>query len=67
MVPIDACDDGEHNGGDLIAGDLAVGEFSPIKAPPLFYFTVMWGWVDCGTHALVTTGCIDRVHVAFRV
>jgi len=55
---------GEHVGGDLIAGDLAIGEFSPIKAPPLFYFAVMWGRVYCGTRASVTAGCMDRVHLA---
>ena len=66
-VPVDARDDGEHNDGDLVVGDLAVGEFSPVKAPPLFCFAIIWGWVDCGTYALVTVGCIDRVHLAVRV
>ena len=66
-VLVDARDDGEHNGGDLVVGDLVVGEFSSVKAPPLFYFTIMWGRVDCGTHASIAAGCIDRVHLAFRV
>jgi len=66
-VPVDARDDGEHNGGDLVTGDLAVGEFSAVKAPPLFYFTIMWGRVDYETRALVTAGCIDRVYLAVRV
>ena len=34
-VPVDARDDGEHNGGDLIVGNLVVGEFSPVKADAL--------------------------------
>ena len=34
---------GEHIGGDIFVGDLTIGEFSPVKAPPLFCFTVMWG------------------------
>ena len=51
-VPVDARDDGEHNIGDLVIGDLAVDEFSLVKAPPLFYFTIMWGQVDCRTRML---------------
>ena len=66
-VPVDARDDGEHNGGDLVVSDLTVGEFSLVKALPLFCFAVMWGWVDYATCASVTAGCIDRVHLAFRV
>ena len=60
-------DDVEHNGGDPIVGDLTVCEFSPVKASPLFCFAVMWGRLDYGTRVSVTAGCIDRVHLAFRV
>ena len=61
-VPVDARDDGEH-----VTGDLADGEFLPVKALPLFCFTIMWGRVDYGTHTSVIAGCIDRVHLAFGV
>ena len=47
-VPTGAQGCGEHNGGDLVAGDLADGEFSPVKAVALLGFTNVWGQVDYG-------------------
>ena len=38
----------EHNDGDLDAGDLANGKFSPVKAVALLGFTNVWGQVDYG-------------------
>ena len=66
-APVDARGNKEHNGGDLIAGDLAVGEFSPVKAPPYLGLTNMWGRLTFGARASVTAGCMDRVYLAFRV
>jgi len=63
-APIDARGNGEHNGGDLIAGDLAVGEFSPVKAPPCLGLTDVWGRLTFGARTLVTAGCMDRVYLA---
>jgi hypothetical protein len=33
----------EYDGGDLVAGNLADGEISPVKPPP--HFSVSYGWV----------------------
>ena len=55
-VPVDARDDGEHNDSDLIFGDLAVGEFPPVIAPPLLCASVKWGWFDRGPLLSVAVG-----------
>ena len=37
-VPLGAGDHGKFNGEDATAGDLAIGELSPVKRRPLFQF-----------------------------
>ena len=66
-VPVDAEEDGEHIGADLVAGDLADREFSPVKAGALLGFTDMWGQLTRGAQSLTPLWCIDRVHLAVRV
>ena len=66
-VPIGAEEDGEHVGADLVAGDFADGEFSPIKVAALLGFTDVWGKLTHGAQSSVPLWCIDRVHLAVRV
>ena len=47
---------GEHNGGDLIAGDLANNKVSLVKARALLGFTDVWGQLDCGPPLSATMG-----------
>ena len=55
---------GEHNGGDLVTGDLAVDEFSPVKAPPCLGLTDVWGRLTSRARVSFIAGIMDRVYLA---
>ena len=63
-VPIDAYGDGEHDGGDLVAGDLAISELPLVKAAPYLCVSVRWDQLTYGTRASVVVGALDRVYLA---
>ena len=49
---------GEHDAGDIAAGELAVTVLYS-------YLAVKWGELTYGTHASVVVGVLDRVHVVY--
>ena len=55
---------GEHVGGDLAAGDLAIDELWPVNHRALLYVPIKRGPLTHGPPLLASLGCIDRVHVA---
>ena len=65
-MPVSARGGGEHVGEDLVAGDLADGEFSPVKPLPLHRLTDAWDRVDSGPRCQ-PLGALGRVYLAFRV
>ena len=42
-APVDAHGDGEHDGEDLVAGDLTVDELSSVNRRALLCLAVKWG------------------------
>jgi hypothetical protein len=44
----------EHDGDDLVAGNLADGEISPVKTPPPFSVTSKWGRLTRKPHLSIS-------------
>ena len=57
---------GAQGCGEHIGGDLVVGEFSPVKAPPLFSAYDGWGHSDHETQLSAPLGAVRRVHLALN-
>ena len=66
-VPVGAQESEEHDTGDLATYDLAVDEFSLVKAGPCLCLSIVWGQLTCGAQSSAPLWCIDRVHLAVRV
>ena len=65
-MPVSVRGGGEHDGEDLVAGDLADGEFVPVKGRALRCIADTWGPLIIGPSCWCLYGALDQVHVAFN-